>query len=403
MATTTPAPDTLPSDATDPRRRRRWPALMIGAGAILVVGAVVFALVGVPALVRFPLTTDVSVHYKGTFDLYVNQTTLEPLATPTKLPMTITRTVKVRSGSFSSAVVDEDDTIRPGPLTYHQDFQYVMNRRTMAFENGPQTEMFGQPAVTDIAGSYRVNFPLSTTADGRYPVWNTETDTAVTVTNGRGPRAQPGVTGVQVIDFTNVVNGPVSPYYHTWLVHHGFPSSISPAQLEPRLAAYGVNVPALLATLGPLLTPAQSALVGHVLSTPVPLDYTYFYRGVVAVEPTTGALIWVDTTAEGLKAAPSLTGVDQLRPILSAHAGVPGVATLVDALDRLAAAPPQKVVDYTWVQTKASSQHMANLAASQIRTIDLVQALPWALGVLGAVLVVVGILLRGRRRRPQPG
>lgn len=382
-------------------RRRRWPPWLLGTGVALVVVAVAFALVGVPALVRFPLSTDVTVHYTGTFSLYVDQTTLAPLATPIHLPMTVDRRLEVKSGSFSTAVVTEDDTIRPGPLVYHQDFEYLMNRRTMAFENGPQTVMFSQRAPVDIAGSYRVNFPLGTTASGVYPILNTETDKVTDVSHGTGPHALPGVTGVEVIDFTDDVAGPVSPYFHTWLVHNGFPAAVAPSQLAPRLAAYGVNVTALLAALTPRLTLLQRSAVDRLLSTPVPLRYTYYYRGTVAVEPRTGALVWVDTTAEGVNAAPSLAGVDALRPLLAHYAAVPGVAALSRALARLAAAPPQRVIDYDWVQTRASSQHVANLAADQIRTMNLVEAVPWVLGSLGVVLAGIGLAF-GRRRVPLP-
>lgn len=381
------------------RHRPRW---LVGLGALLVVASLVFALVGEPALIRFPLNTDVTVDYTGGFNLYVNQLTLQPLASPIRLPMTVQRTLKVQSGSFSDAVVTEDDTIRPGTLVYHQNFQYLLNRRTMAFENSPLTEMFSQPAKIHIAGSYRVNFPLDTSPSGGYPIFNTETDKAVTVGHGVGPHAQPGVTGVQVIDFQSDVAGRVSPYYHTWLVHNGFPASISPAQLAPRLAAYGVNISSLLAVLGPRLTPTQLSLVDHLLTSPVPLDYTYYYRGIVAVEPRTGALVWVDTTAEGVDVAPSLQQVDKLRPLLNEYADEPGVTALSKALDQLAAAPPQRVVEYTWVQTRASSQHVADLAAAQIRTMNIVEALPWIGGILGAVLIGIGSLVRWRRRnRPQ--
>ena len=392
-----PGAPSVPPGERPASRHHQASAWLMRVGALLVVLAVVFALVGIPALVRLPLTTDQTVHYDGTFSLFVNQSTLEPLAKPTILPLTVSRQVRVRNGSFATAVVTEQNTIRPGSLTYHQNFQYVMNRRTMAFENGPLTMMFDQPAKTDIAGSYRVNFPLGTTASGSYPVWNTETDKSVAVTDGRGPQALPGVSGVQVIEFTSDVTGPVSPYYHQWLVHNGFPSSITPAQLQPRLEALGVNVPAVLGTLLPVLTPAQRSLVDQVLAAPVPLNYTYFYRGIVGVEPRTGAMIWVDTTAEGVKVAPSLAGVDRLRPLLDKNIAIPAVATLSSALVRLAATPPQTVVDYMWDQTRTSSQQMANFAQSQIRTMDLVDGVPWVVGGIGVVLIALGLVLRRRR------
>jgi hypothetical protein len=227
-------------------------------------------------------------------------------------------------------------------------------------------------------------------------VLNTETDRAPTVSNGTALHSLNGVTGVQVIDFTNTVKGPVSPYYLKWLTDNGFPGSITPAQLEPRLAALGVDVPSLLATLMPRLTTAQQALVTEVLTSPVPLDYSYFYSGVVAVEPHTGALIWVDTTAEGLKVAPSLAGVNRLRPLLTEYSGLPGVNTLSNALNTLAAAPPQMVIDFNYVQTRASAQSMADYAHSQIGRMNLVNALPWIAGGIGVVLVGLGLLARRR-------
>ncbi len=305
-----------PGGGPPPRRHPRLRVWLVGSGCLLAVLAVAFAVVGVPALVRLPLSTDVTVDYKGTFSLYVDQSTLEPLASPIVLPMTVSRQVKVRSGSFSSAVITERNTIRPGPLTYHQNFQYLINRRTMAFENGSQTRMFDLPAKTDIAGTYRLNFPFGTSASGFYRLWNTETDKWAVVTHGQGPKTIPGAPGVKVIEFSSDVGGPPSPYYRQWLVHNGFPGAITPAQMQPRLQAAGINVSAVLGALFPLLTTTERSLVDRVLAAPIPLNYTYFYRGIVAVEPRTGVLVWVDTTAEGLEVAPSLAGVERLAPLL---------------------------------------------------------------------------------------
>ncbi|MGO8873534.1 MAG: hypothetical protein ACLQPH_19440 [Acidimicrobiales bacterium] len=147
----------------------------------------------------------------------------------------------------------------------------------------------------------------------------------------------------------------------------------------------------------PVLTPAQRSTVDQVLAAPVPLDYAYFYRGIVGIEPRTGVMVWVDTPAEGLKVAPSLTGVERLRPLIDQNLGIPAVAALSKALASLSAAPPQLVVDYPYVQTRASLQQMANLLNSEIRKMNLVDAVPWAVGGIGVVLVALGLLLRSRR------
>lgn len=386
--------------AAAPTGHRRLRAWSFGVGVVLVAAGGAFLGVGVPALVRLPLSTDQTVHYTGSFTEYVNQQTLAPLARPVTVPMTVARTVEVRSGSFSSAVITEDDTIRPDGLTLHQDFRYLIGRRTMAFEDSPVTSMFGQPAPVRIAGTYRVNFPLGTRASGSYPVWNTETDTATRVSHGRGPTTLRGVSGVRVVVFESTVRAVASPYYRHWLLDNGFPGAITPAQVQARLSALGVDVPALVRTVLPRLTAAQQATVIRALATPVPLVYHYFYTGVVAVEPTTGVLVWVDTTAEGVRVSPSTSALAPLAPILSEYARLPGVPALARALQQLQT--PQLAVAYQYVQTPASTRHMAALASSQVHRIDLVQAVPWVVGGLGLVLVAVALVPRRRRPADQP-
>lgn len=403
--TITPTRGTVPPTITEAptsrsrpgRKHTRLPTWLVASGIFFVVIALVFFFVGIPALVRLPLTTNQTAYYTGRFTEYVNQQTLLPLATPLTVPMTVERTVKVTSGSFSTAVITEDDIIRPASLTYRQDFQYLINRRSIAFENGPQTKMFGQRAPVDIAGTYRVNFPLGTTASGRYPVWNTETDTATVVTDGRGPHTMKGVSGVQVIDFNSSVKAPVSSYYYDWLMHNGFPSVITPSQVQSRLVVLGVNVSSLITDVLPQLTPAQQAVVEKALATPIPLDYNYFYSGIVSVEPHTGILISVDTTAEGIKVSPSPKSLSELQPILAQYSSLPGVAALSSALEVLET--PQLAVEYQYVQTPASAQHMANLAKSQIRTMDVLGDLPWIVGGIGLLLSAWGIGLSHRRHR----
>jgi len=50
-----------------------------------------------------------------------------------------------------------------------------------------------------------------------------------------------------------------------------------------------------------------------------------------------------------------------------------------------------------WDQTRTSSQQMANFAQSQIRTMDLVDGVPWVVGGIGVVLIALGLVLRRRR------
>jgi hypothetical protein len=73
----------------DARHRYPRPALWIGGG--LAVAALVWMVIGVPALLKYPTDLDVSPQYEGTFTLLVDPATAAPLAEPVVMPLTVNR------------------------------------------------------------------------------------------------------------------------------------------------------------------------------------------------------------------------------------------------------------------------------------------------------------------------
>jgi hypothetical protein len=116
-------------------KRRRWGIAGIWAGLVLIAGAVIFRTVAVPALVRFSLNVDETATHTGTASTYVDQATLLPLPVPQREPLTLSRHVKVAEGSFDKAVVDEAVEMKVGSTTMTEEYQYVMDRRTMTLGN----------------------------------------------------------------------------------------------------------------------------------------------------------------------------------------------------------------------------------------------------------------------------
>jgi Porin PorA len=102
-------------------RHRRWGIAALGLGVTLLIGAIGFRTVAAPALVRFPLNVDQTVTYTGTALTYVDPATLLPLAKPEREPLQIRRRVKVVSGTFTKAVVDETVTVKTGGTTTRRD------------------------------------------------------------------------------------------------------------------------------------------------------------------------------------------------------------------------------------------------------------------------------------------
>jgi Porin PorA len=382
---------------TGPKRRRRGTPIIV-CGIVLVVCGLAFRLVGIPALERLPTDLDETAHFKGAFTSFVDSRTLLPLARPTRQSLLLDRHIKVQNSGFTDAVVTEDVTIRTGATKMAQHFQYVMDRRSMKFQNDPRTREFGRPSNPNLAGSYRVNFPLDTERNGRYAAWNNETERVILLRNGSPLHYHPEA-GISVIDFSARISAPASAGYLHWLADNGFPMSVTAMQLQPRLQAMGIDVPKALADIQPLLTAQERAVVSETLAASVPLKYRYFDDGHVSIEPRTGAVVDVHADTEGVTVAPDLSGVSRLQPLLTKYAAVSSVAAVTRGLEKLTAAPPDVAARYTYQQTPASSHQIADDVRAQIRMMNLLGRVPFVLVAIGLVLTALGFLRRRRHRQ----
>jgi hypothetical protein len=372
---------------------------------ILLLGSVAVRVAVAPALVRFPLNVNETAHYTGHALTYVDQKTLLPLAKPASVPITVDRHVEVVSGTFSHAVVDETITIKAGSTTNVETYQYVMDRRSMQLVDDPREYAFGNKNATmHGAGGYRVNFAMGTTAKGSYRSFIPEANATapLVLVEGRHYHAD---ARVSVIDFKTNLTHLVAPYYLAHLRAMGLPMQITTAELQPQLVAAGIDVNRALADVGSRLTPAEQQLVSTTLSKPIPLRYYFIADGMVSIEPKTGALIDVHSTAEGVAVKPDLSGAAALNTVLQRYSSIPSVKAAADGLAALTARPPQRAQMFVYTQTVPSSLHFANVARKQASQMNLVETrLPAGMIVLGVLLLVAGFFVfrSGRPRHGQP-
>jgi hypothetical protein len=384
-------------------RRAKW--LLVTGGGLLVL-AIGWAPVVVPALVKFPANIDTTVHYTGTFTTMVDARTMLPLASPRKLPMTVDRHVKVVKSTSSTVTVIEDVTTHVGDqAAQFQHMQYVMDRKTMRFVDSPDTVAFSQSTgIGNPAGTHRVSFPMGTRASGSYPSWTNETGKAVTLTGGSALHLHRD-SGIRVIDFRWATEDAVVPAYLNWLQAQGNPTELTPTQTVSILSHNGIDITKAVSDVSGKLTPAESATLQQVLQQPVKLNYRFFSSGAVSIEPRTGAEIYAHADTEGVKVAPDLAGASQLMPLLTKYSGIPSVKAAADGLAKLAARPPQVAAQYRYAQTPVSSAALGRDTRNQLSQLNLVEfRIPWALGLLGAVFVLAGFGLAVLRRvRLVPG
>lgn len=374
-------------------KRSKW---LIGVGAVAVGAALGVRLVAVPVLVRFPLNVDKTAHFTGQTSTFVGEATGAPLATPTTAPLAIDRQVRVLGGSYSKANVEETVKLTFGETTSVQTYRYVLDRRTMALVNSPNSYALGSPANRmSPSGGYRLNFPMNTSATRQYQAYAPETDSSVIV-RATGPAHRDARTGMKVLSIVTTLDHPVTSYYVPALEAMGMPTQLGPTAVSANLAAHGADVTKVIADIGPKLTADETVALGAVLSQSVPLTYSYFEQGEVWVDPKTGALINRFSDHEGISVKPDMRAANAVTPILEKYASLPSVQALLTAMSDMSG--PQVVVDMAYQQTLASTRDLASTARSQGRQIDLLERrVPAGLLVIGLALLVLGLAWRPRR------
>lgn len=373
--------------------------VMLTLGAGLVVLSLVVTFVVSAVLVRFPLGTNQTMTYTGTATVGVNPSTLVPLASPLQFPLTIHRTVKVVSGSYSQAVVDETIHMTFAGSTRTETYQYVMNRRSMQLLTSPRSYAFGAAANRmSPNGSYRIEFPMSTAAV-TYLAWAPETDSTATATPA-GSAHRNAASGAQVLTFDTSLNHPVAPYYLAYLERGGLPVQLPSATVAAELREAGVAPSQLVQAVAPQLSAVQLSELLTDLATPASLTYSYFQQGKISVEPQTGAVIDAGSAREGVSVVAASSGLQRAVTLLAPEASMPAVKRF-DALV-LAMSHPQTVLSLSYAEIPASIRATAATAAHQADVMNLVQwQLPLILGVLGVVALVLAWPWRPRRTDAQ--
>ena len=377
------------------RTRRRPTAAFLVAGGFAAL-TLVWMVVGVPALVKYPTDLDVSPAYAGTFRAFVDMSTA-PLEEPMEWPLEIDRRVRtLPGGGADTVVVEEAVTYRIAETTQQERHRYVIDRRSMQHRDDGRSWSFSPENPIRPAGTYRVTLPLGLSADGRYRIWENEPGRSFWMV--RDPaRARVRQNGLSLVGLQEVWDGvPVAPYYRTEIEKQGFPLEMTFAQLVTRLSAGGVDVDRALAAL----PAADDPVVAAARDISVPLRFFRDNDGHALVEPRTGMIVDLVYSEEAITAAPDLEPLGELRDALDRAGGSPEATALADALDAIDRAPPIPVYSLRYEQTAASVAVAAQRARHELRNLDLVERyVPAGLAALSvALLAVVGVgRWRGRR------
>jgi hypothetical protein len=385
-----------------PRRRFKRTVLPVSVG--LVAMALLWSTWAVPALVKYPTDLDVTPRYEGVFTLFVDQETGTPLATPIEAPLRIERHIRALDDESGASHVAVEETIVQtvgDTVAATQTNVYVMDRRTLRNVADDRAFAFDPSNTVDRSGAYRLNLPFDTSTASRYDIYKNEIGTTYEM---RADTTAPtsDVAGLHLDNFSGSAHeAPIDASYMAELARVvPLPASMTPEQLKPQLLANGFDVDAVLAAVGPRISPDDLATLAQIATQPIPLQYVLSFEGRAGVERTTGAEVDVSAT-ESVGAKPVLTDVATLQDVLSHYPDVDEAVAAGEALATLNSGPAFTLFEYHYEQTPASVADIADEVTSMRNRIRLAEQYVPA-GLLGAagLTLIIGALLDRRRHGP---
>jgi len=387
------------------RASHRFPRTALWAAGGLAVAALVWMVVGIPMVVRYPTDLEASPRYEGTFSLLVDPLTGAPLAEPVVMPLTVDRHIEAvgdESGSSRVVVRETIHQVAGDLLDVTQTNQYVMDRSSVENVADDRAFAFDEANVVDRSGTYRLNLPFGTSRSDTYEMYKNEIDGTYGLV-GDTEIATTHLEGLDLSNFTAIVDE--APLSEAYLAELGkavpLPDSMTLDQMKPQLLAAGVDVDALVTALTPVLTPEDAATLSSFAAQPIPIEYVLSFDGQAAVEPVTGAEVRV-SVSESVGARPVLASLPALQDVLTGYPDVPEAVTTIAALDDLAAAPASPLFEYSYEQTPASVADVADTATDMRRQVLMAKVwLPLALAAGAVLSLVVGAVVF-LRHRPAP-
>lgn len=371
--------------------------VLVVIGVILVVAGAIWRPVVVPQFTTLPNSFSQTVQLSGTYTGYVNQATGAPLATPQRVPLTLTESVKSVPGESTSSVlvISETSASSMGPVTSTTVAQYALNRSTDKNVSSPHAYDLSPSIVVDRSGAYTLLIPEGASTAQSYPVYVDEAGRTVPETS---EHTTPTVDGLATQGWQeNLASAPVTPAIATATK---LPPSMPFATFAAEAKAEGLDLTAAFAGLMPILTPAQRASLASVTTEPIPLEYLYSQQLKQDVVPATGTSVDVVSLTNSLSVEPNLSKLAAaLTPILEAHAANPVAARLIASASKLSSVKPTPMYSISASQTPASVATLVSSAKHDVTVLSLLKVwVPVVLIVVGLILIAVGLLV-GRRRK----
>lgn len=371
--------------------------VLIVLGIVLILAAILWWAIAVNALVKLPDDVDVENKYEGEITWYVDPMTHEPLSEgeEVKLPLEVNQSIVSLTDEFDSSTGPLKETIElkiGGMAQPAQEFVYVLDRKTLENVKDDRAYAWMPTNVVDREGAYYPLFPFDTSKDESYKLWKNEIGDAVEVEFVNEEDKE----GITVYDFKLAFED--REVVDAYVQAMGLPASTTFEELKPLLKAAGVDVDAFLAMAVQAMQPADLQALQQALKGDIPLKYFWSAEQELSVDPKTGTPVDIYKSSERLTYKLDTEGLAGLQALLAKYVNDPRLGPAIIQLAGLQAqmGEARKVFSYEYATTQDTLKAAVEDAKDGAGRINLVKVyIPWALLIVGALILIVGLLIGG--------
>lgn len=372
--------------------------VMIVLGILLILASIIWWAVAVSALVKLPDDIDSTTEYAGKMTWFVDPVSRRPLPEGQEVEMDLKVERKIRSDAAnydsSRGVILEQITVDLGMQRQEQRFAYVLDRKT--FENLQDERAYAWKTdhVMDRQGSYYPFLPMDTSKDEKYRIWKNEISDAVE-SEFVGEEDKEGVT---VYNFRgSFEEKPVDP---ACLEAYGLPATVPVEEFKASLKAMGVDLDGLLALARQKFSAEDLKQLNSALEAGIPLKYYWTMENETSVEPKTGVPVDTYKNVETVSMELDRDALTKAFAVFAKYASdqafAPYLGKLAELQQKMAGEAKQKIFRIEYSQTADSVKSAVDEAKKALGKINVAKVyIPWALLIVGALLLIIGLLMGG--------
>lgn len=382
--------------------------ILIGLGIILILAAILWWAIAVNALVKLPKDVEVEINCEGEMTLYVNPSTGEMLPEGSEMEVPIQVEVtgipdKTQFDSSTGVVKEVAITRIQGMPEQRVEAALVLDRKTI--DNVKDDRAFAykytdsegreHPGVSvNREGYYFPLLPLDTSKDQTYQFWKEEIAGGFELEYVNEEEKE----GVAVYNFKASYDD--KEVCDAYVEYMNLPKEMSLDRIKPVLVSMGMDVDGLVSLATQVMKPEDLQALNQALQGSIPLKYYWSQEYEVSVEPKSGYPVDVYKDVEALSMKIDLTMLTNLSAIFMKYAQDPVLGPALTKLQGLQSLSGEmsapKVFEYNIEQTDQSVKDGIDDAKKAGGAINLFKVyIPWALLIVGALILIIGLLIGG--------